>query len=123
MHTPDWRQSLRELCRVADRRVVFDYPALSSAAAAEAVGRHLAHALGARVEAYRVFSHRAIRAALRANGFRIVDVHRQFVLPIALHKRMNSGAATARIEGALSRVGLTRVLGSPVTVVAERCAS
>ena len=123
MHTPDWRQSLRELCRVADRRVVFDYPALSSAAAAEAVGRHLAQALGARVEAYRVFSDRAVRAALRANGFRIVDIHRQFVLPIALHKRMNSGPATARIEGALSRVGLTRVLGSPVTVVAERCAS
>jgi 2-polyprenyl-3-methyl-5-hydroxy-6-metoxy-1,4-benzoquinol methylase len=123
MHTPDWRQSLRELCRVADRRVVFDYPALSSAAAAEAVARHLAHAVGARVEAYRVFSDRAIRAALRANGFRIVDVHRQFVLPIALHKRMNSGRATARIEGAFARVGLTRVLGSPVTVVAERCAS
>ena len=27
MHTPDWRQSLGELCRVARHRVVFDYPA------------------------------------------------------------------------------------------------
>ena len=33
MHTPDWRQSLGELCRVAKQRVVFDYPALMSAAA------------------------------------------------------------------------------------------
>jgi len=123
MHTPDWRRSLAELCRVADRRVVFDYPALSSAAALEAVTRHLAHALGAHVEAYRVFSDRAVTAALRTSGFRIVDMHRQFVVPIALHKRLNSGPATARIEGALSRVGLTRLLGSPVTVVAERCAS
>ena len=32
MHTPDWRQSLGELCRVARTRVVFDYPALASAA-------------------------------------------------------------------------------------------
>lgn len=123
MHTPDWRQSLAELCRVARRRVVFDYPALSSAAALQAVTRHVAHACGARVEAYRVFSDRAVRGALRASGFRLVDTHRQFVLPIALHKWMNSGPATERIEGALRRAGLTRRLGSPVTLVAERCAS
>jgi ubiquinone/menaquinone biosynthesis C-methylase UbiE len=123
MHTPDWRRSLAELCRVARDRVVFDYPALSSAAAAQAVARHVAHACGARVEAYRVFSHRAVNAALRASGYRIRDTHRQFVLPIALHKRLNSGAVTERLEGAFRRVGLTEVLGSPVTLVAERCAS
>jgi hypothetical protein len=50
-------------------------------------------------------------------------MHRQFVLPIAFHKRLNSAAATGRIEGALSRAGMTRLVGSPVTVVAERCAS
>ncbi len=123
MHTPDWRQSLAELCRVARRHVVFDYPALGSAAALQAVTRHLAHALGARVEAYRVFSDRAVGAALAASGFRVVDSHRQFVLPIALHKRINSAAMTERVESALGRAGLTRLAGSPVTVVAERCAS
>jgi len=123
MHTPDWRQSLGELCRVARQRVVFDYPALGSAAAIQAVTRHVAHAFGARVEAYRVFSHRAVRAALAAHGFRVVETHRQFVLPIALHKMANSAGATERVEGALARIGLTRWLGSPVTLVAERCAS
>ena len=122
MHTPDWRQSLRELCRVSRDRVVFDYPALSSAAALQAAARHAAHALGRSVEAYRVFGARAVRSELAANGFRLADTHRQFVLPIAFHKRLNSAAATGRIEGALARAGLTRLLGSPVTVVAERCA-
>ncbi len=123
MHTPDWRQSLAELCRVASSRVVVDYPALSSAAALQAVTRRVAHTFGARVEPYRVFSDRAVRAALRASGFRIADTHRQFVLPIALHKRLNSGPATRRIESALDRAGLRRLLGSPVTIVAERCGS
>jgi SAM-dependent methyltransferase len=123
MHTPDWRRSLAELCRVSRDRVVFDYPALRSAAALQAIARRAAHALGARVEAYRVFSDRAVIAALAANGFRIGGAHRQFVLPIAFHKRLNSAAATGRIEAALARAGLTRLLGSPVTVVAERCAS
>ena len=122
MHTPDWRRSLGELCRVARGRIVFDYPALVSAAALQAVARHAVHAAGGRVEAYRVLADRAVTAALGTNGFRISDSHRQFVLPIALHKRLNSAAATGRIEGALARAGLTRLLGSPVTVVAERCA-
>ena len=123
MHTPDWRQSLGELCRVARYRVVFDYPAVASAALLQSLARRVAHAAGARVEAYRVFTDASVRDALRARGFRIVDMHRQFVLPIALHKRINSEAATRRIEAALTRAGLNRLLGSPVTLVAERCAS
>lgn len=123
MHTPDWRRSLAELCRVAGQRVVFDYPSLMSAAALQSVARHLANASGARTEAYRVFSDRSIRAALRANGFRVARLHRQFVLPIALHKRIGSAAATTRVERALQQAGLNWLLGSPVTALAERCAS
>jgi SAM-dependent methyltransferase len=121
MHTPGWRQSLAELCRVARERVVFDYPAMVSAAALQAAARRAIHAVGGRVEAYRVFSDRAVIAALASHGFRLADSHRQFVMPIAFHKRLNSAAATGRIERAFARVGLTRLLGSPVTVVAHRC--
>ena len=123
MHTPDWRRSLSELCRVARERVVFDYPAMASAALLESVARRVAHAAGARVEAYRVFTDASVREVLRSNGFRLADSHRQFVLPIALHKKLNSAPATRRIEGALHRLGLNALLGSPVTVVAERCGS
>lgn len=123
MHTPDWRQSLSELCRVAQDRVVFDYPALASAALLQSIARRIAHAAGARVEAYRVFSDASIHAVLARNRFRVIGMHRQFVLPIAVHKRMNSESATRRIEAALAKIGLNSLFGSPVTVVAERCAS
>ena len=123
MHTPDWRQSLGELCRVSRDRVVCDYPALASAALLQSVGRRLAQSFGARVEAYRVFTDRSVRQTLMANGFRIRHVHRQFVLPIAFHKRLNSERATRTIESTLGRAGLNYAFGSPVTLVAERCAS
>jgi SAM-dependent methyltransferase len=123
MHTPDWRQSLGELCRVSSHRIVFDYPAMASAALLQSVARRVAHAAGARVEAYRVFTDASVRRALQRNGFRIAGVHRQFVLPIALHKRLNSESATRRIEAVLARAGLNGLVGSPVTLVAERCAS
>jgi SAM-dependent methyltransferase len=121
MHTPDWRRCLAELCRVSQERVVFDYPAAASAAALQSAGRHLLARLGSRVEAYRVMRGGAIRAALRASGFEVERVHKQFVLPIALHKAVNSRAFTLAVEDALAAVGLLRLFGSPVTVVAVRC--
>jgi ubiquinone/menaquinone biosynthesis C-methylase UbiE len=123
MHTPDWRASLRELCRVAADRVVFDYPSLFSAAAIQAMTRRLGHMINPSVEAYRVFAPSAVTTVLRDAGFRVTGQHRQFVLPIALHKQVNSEAWTRRVEGMMERAGLMRLFGSPVTVVAERCAS
>jgi ubiquinone/menaquinone biosynthesis C-methylase UbiE len=120
MHTPDWRTSLAELCRVASDRVVFDYPSLYSAAAIQAGVRRVTHRFDPSVEAYRVFRPSAVADALDAAGFRIAGEHRQFVLPIALHKAVNSEAWTTRIEGAFDRAGVMRRLGSPVTVVAHR---
>ncbi len=123
MHTPDWRTSLRELCRVSSGRVVVDYPSLWSAAALQAATRHVAHTFNRSVEAYRVFSPGSIAGALQAEGFRVTGQHRQFVLPIALHKSINSEAWTRGVEGVMARTGLLRLFGSPVTIVAERCAS
>jgi SAM-dependent methyltransferase len=123
MHTIDWRQSVAELCRIADRRVIVDYPSARSAAAVESVVRRTAHAFGRRNEPYRVLSDRSVRRAFGRNGFRLTGVHRQFVLPIALHKAIGSRGFTDTAEGLLRRSGLLRLFGSPVTVVAERCGS
>jgi len=113
MHTPGWQRCLSELCRVARERLVFDYPALSSAAALQAAARRGAAAFGRRTEAYRVFRD-ATMTHVGGSG------HRQFVLPIALHKAIGSRRLTMGVERALARIGLLRLLGSPVTVVAVR---
>ena len=123
MHTPRWRVCVDELCRVSRDLVLLDYPSLHSAALLESVVRKVRHAVGARTEPYRVFGDRQIAAALTRNGFRVRDLHRQFVLPIALHKAIGSRSLTESSEDALARTGLLRLFGSPVTLVAQRCAS
>lgn len=123
MHTPGWRQSLRELCRVSADRLVIDYPVLWSAAALHAAARRVASVVDRNVEAYRVFSPRTMARALEREGFRIVGEHRQFVLPIALHKKVASESWTRHVEGAFDRLGLLHRFGSPATIVAERCKS
>jgi ubiquinone/menaquinone biosynthesis C-methylase UbiE len=120
MHVPDWRRCVAELCRVSRHRVVVDFPALPSLAALDSAARHASAMFGGRTEAYRVLGTRAVARALAAHGFRVIDVHRQFVLPIVLHKAVGSLALTRRVEGVLAAVGLNRLLGSPVTMVADR---
>lgn len=120
MHTPRWRQCIAELCRVSSGAVVLDYPSARSVALAESIARRGLHPFGLASEPYRVFLDRQIRRELRRHGFRITSIHRQFVLPIAVHKWVGSPRFTGRSEQWLAHLGLLRAFGSPVTVYAER---
>lgn len=121
MHTPRWRQCVAELCRVADNLVVLDYPSAYSAAALEAVGRRIMAGVGLKTEPYRVLASGPLYTALKRSGFRVRAVHRQFVLPITLHKTLGSRRLTTQVEGFLGKTGALRLFGSPITLVAERC--
>jgi SAM-dependent methyltransferase len=121
MHVPDWRKAVAELCRVTGDRLVFDYPAFGSSAALQAVWRRAASKMGRDVESYRVFRSRAVSSELARLGFRVTRSHKQFVLPIALHKLVGSPLFTRRVEHALASTGMLHLAGSPVTIAAERC--
>ena len=107
------------ICRVASRGVVLDYPSATSLALVQSLARKVLHPFKLSSEPYRVFLDGHIRTELEAHGFHIVSVHRQFVLPIALHKTVGSRRFTESTERWLARVGLLRC-GSPVTIYAER---
>jgi SAM-dependent methyltransferase len=122
MHTPQWETCLGELCRVSDGAVIFDYPAACSAAWLQSATRRALQRVGVKTEPYRVFTDRTIGAALARSGFRIEAIDRQFVLPIALHKAVGSRRFTERSEAFFEQAGLLNIFGSPVTVLAARCA-
>jgi ubiquinone/menaquinone biosynthesis C-methylase UbiE len=121
MHSPRWRLCVAELCRVADRLVIIDYPSRTSVALVQSLWRGVLHRFGVKTEPYAVFSHAQISDAFGRAGFRVRSVHRQFVLPIGFHKMLRSRRMTIKIEDALDRLGLLKLFGSPVTLVAERC--
>ncbi len=121
MHTPDWRRCLGEMCRVARHRVIFDYPPLFSAPTLQMFIRRIARLTGHRVETYHVIGTFAARSVLRAHGFKVERLHRQYVLPIALHKLIGSRRFTEVSESVLARLGLLYVFGSPATIMAVRC--
>jgi ubiquinone/menaquinone biosynthesis C-methylase UbiE len=115
LNARDWRQCLAEACRVADRLVIFDYPSATSTALVHAAIRRLIGKHG-----YRVLSRGQVEGTLARAHFRIRSVHRQYVLPMWFHRAIGSRHFTAWLEDRLERMGLLKVLGSPVTICAER---
>ena len=103
MHMPDWRKALSELCRVAAQRLVLDYPASAAPPRCKSCGAARRTRLGRNVEAVSRLPRRRIARELDRHGFRIVATHRQFVLPIALHKAVGSARFTRGLEGVAGR--------------------
>ena len=122
MHTPDWRKCLSELCRVSKKRVLFDYPPSTSTSAVQVRLRRIQRFFGRQVETYHVLGNGDVRAVLNANGYKIIKIHKQFVLPIMLHKAMGSRRFTETSEKILAALGLLKLFGAPVTILAERIA-
>ena len=120
MHAADWIRCLAELCRVSGGLVIVDYPSARSVALFQSIARRLMHRLGVRTEPYRVLEDATVAQELYRAGFRIRSEHRQFVLPIAVHKAIGSRRFSDRTRALSERLGLLRVFGSPVTIVAER---
>jgi 2-polyprenyl-3-methyl-5-hydroxy-6-metoxy-1,4-benzoquinol methylase len=121
MHTPRWRVCVKEMCRVARHRVVVDYPSARSLALLQSLYRRANYALGGSTrQPYRVFLDRELASAFQENGFRLQSKERHFVLPVGLYKLFGSAHAAEVSEAVLRRVGLARMLASPVTVLAER---
>ena len=45
MHTPQWKRCVAELCRVAERLVIVDYPSATSVALLESLAGRVSHAM------------------------------------------------------------------------------
>jgi ubiquinone/menaquinone biosynthesis C-methylase UbiE len=120
MHVVDWRQALSEICRCAGDRLIFDFPPRLSIAALQAPVRALIALFRPKTQRFRLFSLRRIRKELRRHGFEIERVDRLFVLPIMLHKALHIFRLTLAFERLLALLGLRRLFGAPVTILARR---
>lgn len=117
-HLNGWGRLISELCRVSRRGVIVDYP---SRRGAQAVSRWL-FPLKRRIERdtrpFRLFSERDIAREFRSCGFEIAATWPQFFFPMVMYRAVGSEAFARAVEGAASRIGLTRRLGSPVVALA-----
>jgi ubiquinone/menaquinone biosynthesis C-methylase UbiE len=119
-HVDDWRGLLRELCRVAERAVVVDYPTTRSVNAVSAPLFGMKKGVEGDTRPFTVLRDHEVEEAFAAGGFRVTARRGQFVFPMALHRAMGRAGVSRAVEAAARTVGLDGLLGSPVILRAER---
>jgi SAM-dependent methyltransferase len=119
-HSVDWRGLIAELCRVASRTVVIDYPSLRSANIVASHFFPLKRGIELNTRRFMTFSPGQIQAAFAAQGFIVRAEQPQFLLPMVLHRLANHSLLSKAAERPGRWLGLTRRFGSPVIARADR---
>jgi 2-polyprenyl-3-methyl-5-hydroxy-6-metoxy-1,4-benzoquinol methylase len=119
-HCDNWPILLKELCRVARMRIIIDYPASKSVNAVAPMLFSAKKKLEGNTRTWRSFSHAEIIEAFARHGFVPVGVHKQFFLPMALHRGLGLAGLSAMLESLCRMAGLTRAFGSPVIAEFKR---
>jgi SAM-dependent methyltransferase len=119
-HSVDWTGLIAELCRVASRSVVVDYPSARSANIVSPYFFPMKHGIELNTRRFRIFSPSQIRNAFTEQGFVVRAEQAQFLLPMVLHRLTNHALLSKAAEVPGRLLGLTSRFGSPVIVRADR---
>jgi SAM-dependent methyltransferase len=119
-HLDGWRAALAEMCRVARRAVIVDYP--DSRGFNRLYGALFAwkKAVEGNTRTFRSFQPREVIAECARHGFGRPETRRQFFIPMVVHRKLGRAGASRTMERASGFLGLTRALGSPVILRAQR---
>lgn len=117
-HLNDWQSVLGELCRVARRAVVIDYPTHMSINALGPALLGAKRAVEHTTRPYVNFRRQDLERCFAQHGFAAQREIKQFVLPMVLHRL--AGRVVRWPEEALRQIGVTRLFGSPVIMRADR---
>jgi ubiquinone/menaquinone biosynthesis C-methylase UbiE len=119
-HVERWQDLLREMARVSRGCLLIDFSSMISVNALESWLFPIKRAIEGDARPYLRHSAGTVRAELETLGFRRFHMEKQFVVPMALHRGLNSCAVSRSIEGWSRRLGATRIFGSPALLLANR---
>ncbi|MCL4819009.1 MAG: methyltransferase domain-containing protein [Vicinamibacteria bacterium] len=122
-HVERWPALIAELCRLARRAVIVDYPTRRSVNAVAEGFFAVKKGVEGNTRPFLVFHEREIADAFAASRFRETARRPQFFFPMALHRGLGHAGVSRALEGAAGALGLRRALGSPVILRCERAAA
>ena len=113
-HCARWPDLIAELCRVANRMVIVDYPTRRSVNVLADALFGLKKRIEGNTRPYTLFDDREIGDAFAAQGFDLRARRPQFFFPMVLHRALRQPWLSASLEATAGAFGLTALFGSPV---------
>lgn len=119
-HVEDWPRLVAEMCRVARRAVVIDYPSKSALNALTPLLFGLKKSLEGNTRTYASFTRDELCEVFQQHGFRYRSETKQFLLPMVAHRAFKGAAPLRWAEDAFRVSRLTALAGSPSILRMDR---
>jgi ubiquinone/menaquinone biosynthesis C-methylase UbiE len=119
-HVSRWREIIAELCRVADRAVIFDYPDRRSTNILYEQFFAMKKKMEGNTRTFTLFSRQEIASELARNGFAPPIFRPEFLLPMVIHRKAGSRSFSTIVERCFRLTGLTNLFGSPIICRSDR---
>ncbi len=119
-HLQRWQRALAELCRVADKAVILDYPDRRSTNIFYSQFFGMKKRIEGNTRPFTLFTRKQISEELARNGFTRTDFHPEFFLPMVIHRTLQNWKVSFWMESLCRKSGLTAKLGSPIIFRADR---
>lgn len=113
-HTNQWQRLVREMCRVAGKAVILDYPDKRSANILYDLLFDLKKNMEGNTRTYTLFSRKELSEALAVNHFKPPLFRPEFFVPMVIHRKLKNPAISKALETISQYTGLTKLFGSPI---------
>jgi 2-polyprenyl-3-methyl-5-hydroxy-6-metoxy-1,4-benzoquinol methylase len=115
-HVTRWQQLLAELCRVARRAVIVDYPSLKSVNSIAPQLFKYKKQLEGNTRPYTCFREEELLSVVEPLSFRRAERYAEFFVPMVLHRALKSPRLSAVLEAPFRWMGLVNHWGSPIII-------
>jgi len=119
-HMENWPGLVAEMCRIADRTVIIDYPTYASLNLLSLATFPIKKMIEKNTRTYRTFWDNEIGECFARHGFIASGEFRQFTLPMALHRLLAKSGWVRTAEEGLRQAKITSRLGNPVLIRFDR---
>ncbi len=119
-HVVHWQQLIAEMCRVARKFVIFDYPDRRSSNILYCLLFPLKKALEGNTRPFLLFSRAQLSRELEKNGYSAPEFRAQFFLPMVIHRKLASPRISNILEAGARVTGLTTLFGSPIILKSRK---
>jgi ubiquinone/menaquinone biosynthesis C-methylase UbiE len=119
-HADQWQKLIQEMCRVAGKAVIFDYPDKRSANIFYDLLFDVKKNMEGNTRTYTLFTRKQIRDELAVGNCSKSVFKPEFFMPMVIHRKLKSSLISRVMEGCFRAVGMTGLFGSPIVVRSEK---
>ncbi len=119
-HVGQWQALLGEMCRVAGKSVILDYPDRRSANIMYDLLFDVKKKMEGNTRTFTLFSRDQLVGEFSRQGFMRPVFKPEFFIPMVVHRKLKKPAVSKSLESFCRTIGLTGLLGSPILLRSDR---